>query len=60
VSIPARLAAFAGAALLTLGGGYAVGAVVGPIEAPAPVEHGTHEAPATAPHGHESSPASQP
>ncbi len=39
LSTPARLAGFAMALLLTLGGGYAVGAAVGPLDDPAPAPH---------------------
>ena len=36
MSAPARLAAFAVAALLALAGGAAIGAAVGPVDDPAP------------------------
>ncbi len=49
MSTAARLGAFAVAALLALGGGYAVGAVVGPLDAsdPAPAHAPTHPTPPT-------------
>ena len=37
MSAPARLAAFAVAALLALAGGAAIGAAVGPVDDPGPV-----------------------
>lgn len=40
---PARLAAFALAGVVALGGGYAVGVAAGPIDDPAPAEHNTHD-----------------
>jgi hypothetical protein len=39
MSTPGRLVAFAAVVLLGLGGGYAVGAAVGPIDAPPPPAH---------------------
>ncbi|CAN5554585.1 hypothetical protein BH10ACT3_BH10ACT3_04410 [soil metagenome] len=54
MNAPARLVAFAGVVVIGLGGGYAVGAAVGPIDdAPAVtvVEHGStaHGSTSTAP-----------
>jgi len=49
VSTAGRLAAFAVAALLALGGGWALGAAVGPIDDPdpAPRHAPTHSTPST-------------
>ena len=48
MSAPARLAAFAVAALLALGGGAAIDVAVGPVDEPAPAPTPT---PTRAPHG---------
>lgn len=50
MSIAARLGTFAGAVLLALGGGWALGAAVGPVDAPDPARHGpAHPTPTTPP-----------
>ena len=58
MSIPTRLAAFAVATALALGGGYALGAAVGPLDQADPAPHDpprdapAHSTPTTAPHTH--------
>jgi hypothetical protein len=52
VSAPARLAAFAVAALLALAGGAALGAAVGPVDDPTPTPAPTHVPSAPGSGGH--------
>jgi hypothetical protein len=49
MSTPVRLVGFALVVLLGLGGGYAVGAAVGPIDTAGTPAHGSNPSPTSAP-----------